>query len=351
MTRMEITALELSQLLNGTLEGNPEVVVSKPAKIEEGMPGDVCFLSNEKYIRYAYTTSASVLIIDDTLELESTIKPTIIRVKNAYSSFSQILEAYQKGIQKSAGAGIDQQAFIHPTASIGSNTYIGPFSYIGKNVVVGSDAFISPGVYLGEGVSVGSNTLLQPGVQVLYGCQIGDRCIINAGTVIGSEGFGFAPQADGTFKKVPQTGNVVIGHDVEIGANTTIDRATMGSTMIRNGVKLDNLIQIAHNVDIGENTVIAAQTGISGSTKIGKNCMIGGQVGIVGHIEIADGTRINAQSGVAKSIKQEGIAVTGSPAFDYSEAMRAQVVYKRLPELYQRINALEKKLKDLESDK
>jgi UDP-3-O-[3-hydroxymyristoyl] glucosamine N-acyltransferase len=348
---MEITALELSQMLNGTLEGNPEVVVSKPAKIEEGMPGDVCFLSNEKYLRYAYITNASILIVDESLVLEEEIKPTIIRVKNAYSSFSQILEAYQKGLQKSGGTGIDQQAYIHPTATIGSNTYIGPFCYIGKNAVVGNDVYVSPGAYVGDDVSIGNGTLLQPGVRVLQGCVVGERCIINAGTVIGSEGFGFAPQEDGTFKKVPQTGNVVIGNDVEIGANTTIDRATMGSTTIRNGVKLDNLIQIAHNVDIGENTVIAAQTGISGSTKIGKNCMIGGQVGIVGHIEIADGTRINAQSGVAKTIRQQGVAVTGSPAFDYSEAMRAQVVYKKLPELYQRLNALELKLKDIESAK
>lgn len=343
---MEISAFELCTLLGGTLEGDPDVKVSRPAKIEEGSQGDICFLSNEKYLKFAYTTQASVLIIDEHLELDAGVKPTLIRVKNAYTSFSQVLDAWQKSKMRSGMNGVEQHAYIHPSAMIGQNVHIAPFCFVGEGATVGDNTVLMAGAYIGNEVRVGQDCMLHPGVHILYGCEIGNRCIIHAGAVIGSEGFGFAPQPDGTFIKVPQTGNVVIEDEVEVGANTTIDRATMGSTFIRRGVKLDNLIQIAHNVEVGENTVIAAQTGISGSTRIGRNCMIGGQVGIVGHIEIADGTRINAQSGVSKGIRKSGTAVTGSPAFDYSEAMRAQVVFRKLPELMERIAELEKKLKE-----
>lgn len=346
---MELSALELSRFLNGTLEGDPEVRVHKPAKIEEGKNGDVCFLANPKYVRYAYTTGASVLIINESLIFEQPVKPTLIRVKDAYTSFSQILDQY-KSINSSRN-GVEKYSYISATAQLGSNVHIGAFSYVGDNVTIGENVQILPNSFIGKNVVIGNNTIVGSGVHILDDCIVGAHCLINAGAVIGSEGFGFAPQKDGTYKKVPQTGNVIIEDNVEIGANSTIDRATLGSTIIRKGVKLDNLIQIAHNVEVGENTVIAAQSGISGSTKIGRNCIIGGQVGIVGHIEIADGTRINAQSGVAKTIKQNGTAITGSPAFDYNAAMRAQVIFKRLPELMEKLEQLENRIKELEQNK
>lgn len=344
---MEFSALELSKFLQGTLEGNPDVMVRKPAKIEEGQDGDVCFLANPKYIKYAYTTQASVLIISESLNFDQPVRPTLIRVKDAYTGFSKILAQY-KAMGALAANGVEKFSHIAPTATLGKDVHVGVFSVIGQNSSIGDNTQIMAQVYIGNNVHIGKNVIICPGVCILDDCKVGDNCLINGGAVIGSEGFGFAPQEDGTYKKVPQTGNVVIEDNVEIGANTTIDRATLGSTIIRKGAKLDNLIQIAHNVDIGENTVIAAQTGISGSTKIGRNCIVGGQVGIVGHLVIADGTRINAQSGVAKSIKQPGLAFTGSPAFDYNLAMRSQVIFKKLPEMMQRIADLEQRLKELE---
>lgn len=343
---MEFTALELCQFLNGTLEGDPSVKVRKPAKIEDGVEGDVCFLANPKYLSYAYSTNASVLIVNQDQVFEQPVKATIIRVKDAYTSIAKVLEEYKSmnGMSK----GVDKNAFVSGSAVLGRNIHIGAFSSIGDGVMIGDNVQIYPQVYIGRNVKIGSHTILHPGVIVLDDCIIGDHCIVGSGTVIGSDGFGFAPQHDGTYKKVAQTGNVLIEDNVEIGANTTIDRATMGSTIIRKGAKLDNLIQIAHNVEIGENTVIAAQSGISGSTKVGKNCVIGGQVGIVGHIVIADGTRINAQSGVSKSVKQEKSALTGSPAFDYNASMRSQVLIRKLPELYEKILQLEERLKQFE---
>lgn len=345
---MKISAAELCQLLNGSLDGDPEVLVSKPAKIEEAGEGEICFLDSPKYLKYAYTTGASIIVVDERIELENPVKSTIIRVKDARNGFSRILEAYQHSMQNGAANGVDSMAFIHPTAKVSEDVHVAPFCHIAEDAVVEKGAVLLTGTYVGKQAHIGENTQLGPGVSVMHECKIGKRCVIGPGTVVGSEGFGFAPQEDGSFRKVPQTGNVLIEDDVEIGANSCLDRATMGSTIIRKGAKLDNLIQIAHNVEIGENTVIAAQTGISGSTKVGKNCMIGGQVGIVGHIEIADGTRINAQSGVAKTIRKNGIAITGSPAFDYTEAMRAQVVYKQLPDLAARVRQLEAMIKDLE---
>lgn len=344
---MEFTALELCQFLNGTLEGDPLVKVRKPAKIEEGAEGDVCFLANPKYLPYAYSTKASVLIVNNDQLFDQPLKTTIIRVKDAYTSIAKVLEQYKSlnGISK----GVDKLAFISGNAVLGKNIHVGAFAFISDGVVIGDDVQIYPNAFIGRNVKIGSNTTFHAGVIILDDCVIGNNCIIGSGTVIGSDGFGFAPQNDGTYKKVAQTGNVIIEDNVEIGANTTIDRATMGSTIIRKGAKLDNLIQIAHNVEIGENTVIAAQSGISGSTKIGKNCVIGGQVGIVGHIVIADGTRINAQSGVSKSVKQEKSALTGSPAFDYNASMRSQVLIRKLPELYEKLLELEERIKKFES--
>lgn len=347
---MEFTARELCDFLEGTLEGDPKVKVHKPAKIEEGIAGDICFLANPKYVSYAYSTGASVIIVNENQEFEQPVNATLIRVKDAYSAIAKVLDQYQlMNNQKAAGANkIEATAFIDNTATIGNNAHIGAFTVVSKGASIGENAFLFPNVFIGKNVKIGANTTIYPNVTILDDCIIGDNCIIGSGTVIGSDGFGFAPQADGTYKKVAQTGNVVIQDMVEIGANTTIDRATMGSTLIKKGAKLDNLIQIAHNVEIGENTVIAAQSGISGSTKIGKNCIVGGQVGIVGHLTIADGSKINAQSGVSKNIKGENQSVTGSPAFDYSASMRSQVVYRKLPELMEKISVLEAKIKLLE---
>lgn len=275
------------------------------------------------------------------------MKAALIRVPDAYSAFASLLEKYQQ-IQRQQLSGIQQPVYIAATAKTGDNVFIGAFAYLGENVVVGDGAKIYPQVYLGDNVRVGANATLYPGVRIYHDCVIGKDVTIHAGTVIGSDGFGFAPQADGTFKKVPQLGNVVIEDGVEIGANTTIDRATIGSTLIKSGAKLDNLLQIAHNVEVGHHSVIAAQAGISGSTKIGNGVMIGGQVGIVGHLQIADGTKINAQSGVSKSVKTPNTAITGSPAFEYTAALRSQAISRRLPELEKRIKELEALVQQLQ---
>ncbi|MGB3075399.1 MAG: UDP-3-O-(3-hydroxymyristoyl)glucosamine N-acyltransferase, partial [Chitinophagales bacterium] len=268
--------------------------------------------------------------------------PVVIRVAHPYIAFTSVLQKFNKPHDKLIGT--EEPSFIHESASIGSDAYIGAFSYIGKNVQLGDNVKIFPNVYLGEGVTVGNDTVLYPGTKIYRNCKIGKSCIVHSGAVIGADGFGFAPQPDGSYMKVPQLGNVVVEDDVEIGSNTSIDRATLGSTIIRRGAKLDNLVQIAHNVEIGEHTVIAAQTGISGSTKIGKHCMIGGQVGFVGHIEIADGSRINAQSGISKSIKEKNKAWNGAPAFEYTASLRSQSIFRNLPELEKRVLELERKV-------
>jgi len=336
---MQFSAQELATLLNGTLEGNPDVKVEQLAKIEEAKSGSLSFLSNPKYEQYLYTTEASVIIVNEDLKLDRPIGNTLIRVKNAYSAFSNLLELFNK--MRFDKTGIEEHAYIHPSARIGKNVYIGAFTYIDKDVVIGDNTKIYPQVYIGENTRVGGNTTVFAGVKVYPDCVIGDRVIIHSGTVVGSDGFGFAPQEDGTYNKISQIGNVVIEDDVEIGANTVIDRATMGSTVVRKGVKLDNLIQVAHNVEIGRNTVIAAQSGISGSTKIGENAVIGGQVGIVGHISIANGSQIQAQSGVNRTIAEEGKKWSGTPAAPYNAHLRSQVVYLRLPELERRLEELE----------
>ena len=347
---MEFTAKQIAELINGKIEGDPDVAVSSFGKLEEATKGQLAFLANPKYEEFLYTTNASIIIINTSLEVEQKLSATLIRVPDAYSSFAVILTAYSQ-MAKANLTGIQQPSFIAPNVQIGENVFVGAFTYLGNNVVVGNNVKLYPQVYLGDNVIIGDDTILYPGVKIHHDCVIGKCVSIHAGCVIGGDGFGFAPQVDGSYKKVPQIGNVVVENNVEIGANTTIDRATIGSTTIKSGAKLDNLIQIAHNVEIGMNTVIAAQSGVSGSTKIGKNVMIGGQAGIVGHIQIADGSKINAQSGVGKSIKTPNTAVTGSPAYDYGHALRSQILSRNLPTLEKRIKELEQIVKQMKNEK
>ena len=332
-------------MLNGTVEGDVLTVANHLAKIEEGGSGALSFLANPKYEQYLYTTNASVVIVNNDLQLTAPVKATIIRVKNAYASFSLLLEKYNT--IKLNKSGIEEPNFVHKSAQIGSDPYIGAFAYISQDVVMGDNCKVYPGCYIADNVKLGNNVTLYPGVKVYFDCVIGNNVTIHSGAVIGSDGFGFAPNADGSFSKVAQIGNVIIEDSVEVGANTTVDRATMGSTYIRKGAKLDNLVQIAHNVDIGCNTVIAAQAGVAGSTKLGENVMLGGQVGVVGHITLAKGTQVQAQSGVSRSITEEGKRWAGSPAIGYTANMRSNVVVSRLPELERRVNELEKIIKEL----
>lgn len=345
--RMEFTANQIAQLLGGKVEGNPEIKVNKLSKIEEGELGGLSFLANPQYAPYIYTTNASVVIINNDFKLEKPVKDTctLIRVDNAYQSFTKLLEIYSS-LQRDK-KGIEQGAYIDATATLGNDVYIAATSYISKNCKIGNNVKIYAQVYIGDNVEIGDNTTLFAGVKVYSDCKIGKDCMIHSGVVIGGDGFGFAPNAENNYKKVPQIGNVIIEDYVEIGANTTIDRATLGSTIIRKGVKLDNLIQIAHNVEIGENTVIAAQTGIAGSTKIGKDCMIGGQVGIVGHISIANKVKIAAQSGIGASITEEGVIVQGSPAFSIGDYKRSYVVFRNLPDINTKLKELEKQIEEL----
>lgn len=347
---MQFNAAQIAQIISGTIDGDAATTVDSFGKIEEARSGQLAFLANPKYEDFLYSTKASVIIVNQTLHLKQPITATLIRVPDAYSSFATLLDKYQQ-IKTQELTGIQDPVFISPGVKTGSDVFIGAFTYIGENVTVGDGTKIFPNAFLGNNVSVGKDTIIHPGVKIYHDCVIGSRVVIHAGTVIGSDGFGYAPQADGSLKKVPQIGNVVIEDGVEIGANTTIDRATIGSTMIRSGAKLDNLLQIAHNVEIGNNSVIAAQSGVSGSTKIGRNVMIGGQVGIVGHIQIADGSRINAQSGVSKSIKIPNSAVTGSPAYDYTAALRSQAITRNLPQLEKRIKELEYIVQELLKNK
>ncbi len=347
---MEFSAAQIAVLINGKVEGDPETVVSSFSKIEEAKEGNLAFLANPKYEDFLYSTGASIIIISDTYELREPISATLIRVKDAYSAFAILLNKYQQMATQQL-SGIQEPSFIAPTAELGENVYIGAFAYIGDKVTIGNNVKIFPGTFIGDNASVGDNTILHPGVKIYHDCIVGKNVTIHAGSVIGGDGFGFAPQADGTYKKVPQIGNVIIEDEVEIGSNATIDRATMGSTLIKSGAKLDNLIQIAHNVEVGNHTVIAAQAGVSGSTKIGKYVQIGGQAGIVGHITIADGAKINAQSGVSKSIKDPNTSVTGSPASDYTSALRSQAVTRNLPELEKRVWELEKLVQQLMAEK
>jgi UDP-3-O-[3-hydroxymyristoyl] glucosamine N-acyltransferase len=343
---MQFTAQQISLLLNGTVHGDPNVSVNQLAKIEEAAPGSLSFLANPKYEQYLYSTNASVVIVNNDLVLSEAVKATLIRVENAYSAFTVLLEQYNT-LKLNNKTGIEQPCFIHPTAQIGKNVYVGAFAYIGPGVKIGDNCKIFPNTYIADGVVIGNDVTFYAGVKIYFDCHIGNRVIIHSGTVIGGDGFGFAPRPDGGYDKVSQIGNVILEDDVEVGANTTIDRATLGSTIIRKGVKLDNLIQVAHNVEIGADTVVAAQSGISGSAKIGENCIIGGQVGIVGHISIAKGSQVQAKSGISRSIEVEGKKWAGAPATAYTDHMRSQVVLARLPDLEKRIIELEKIIADL----
>jgi UDP-3-O-[3-hydroxymyristoyl] glucosamine N-acyltransferase len=343
---MQFTAVQIAALIGGTIHGNAAATVSSFAKIEEAVAGQLSFLSNPKYEDYLYTTGASLIIVNAQQELKQPVAATLIRVPDAYAAFATLLHKYQQ-LQHQQLTGIQQPSFIAETARFGENVYVGAFAYIGENVTIAAGTKIFPFAYIGNDVSIGENCTLHPSVVVYHQCQLGNRVTIHSGTIVGGDGFGFAPLADGTYQKIPQIGNVVIENDVEIGANCTIDRATMGSTVIKAGAKLDNLLQIAHNVEVGHNAIIAAQAGISGSTKIGDNVMIGGQAGIVGHLQIADGCKINAQSGVSKSMKVPGSSVTGSPAFDYTAALRSQAAARKLPELEKRVRELEELVKEM----
>ena len=344
---MQFTAQQIATLLQGRIEGDPNAKVNNVARIEEAVTGCLSFISNPKYEEYLYTSKASIIIVNESLEITQPVKPTLIRVTDAYSGFAFLLEKYNEMISGGSKTGIEQPSYISPTATIGKDVYIGAFTYIGENVVICNGVKIYPGCYIGNNTTINDDSKIYAGVKIYDECHLGCRVIIHSGTVIGGDGFGFAPQPDGTYKKIPQIGNVIIEDDVEIGTNTSVDRATMGSTIIRKGVKLDNLIQVAHNVEIGEHTVIAAQTGISGSAKVGKNCVIGGQVGLVGHIHIADGTRINAQSGVSKSVTNPNITLNGSPAFEYKSSLKSQAIFRNLPELQQRLQKLEETIQEL----
>lgn len=343
---MEFSAQQIADFIHGTVEGDPTVKVANFSKIEEGAPGTISFLANPKYSQFIYDSNASIILVNNDFAPEKEIKATLIRVENAYESLAMLMSLAQQAMQRKTG--ISDKAFISSTAEIGDGAYIEPFVYIGDGVKIGQNVSIYANANIGDNVKIGDNATIFAGVNIYQQCVIGNRCTLHAGSVVGSDGFGFAPSEDGDYKKIPQIGNVVLEDNVEIGANTTIDRATMGSTVIRKGVKIDNLVQIAHNVEIGENTVIASQTGISGSTKVGKQCMIAGQVGIAGHIQIADGTKFGAQSGVPNNIKQPGQTYMGYPAVPANLFHRVAVVQKNLPELYKTVYDLQRKLAQLE---
>lgn len=338
---MKFTTGQIASLLNGTVEGSSDIMISSFAKIEEGVEGSITFLANKKYTNYIYNTDASAVIVDDNFTPEKEVKPILIWVKDAYQAVATLLEAYNKHLEKPSG--IAKQSFVHKSVKKGKSIYIGAFAYIAKNVTIGDNVLIYPNTYIGNNVKIGDNTVLHPGVTIYHDCEIGKNCIIHAGTVVGSDGFGFAPNKDKEFVKIAQIGNVVIKDNVELGSLVTIDRATVGSTTIQKGVKLDNQTHIAHNVDVGKNTVIAAQTGIAGTTKIGENCMFGGQVGISPHVRIADKTKIAAQSGIAKSINQKDTVIMGSPAMQIKEYHKSYIHFKNFDKIVKRLEKLEKK--------
>lgn len=342
---MDFTASQIASFLSGTVEGDPNVLINTFSKIEEGRQGALTFLSNEKYTPFLYTTQASVVLVSKDFKPEQPVLATLIRVDNPYDALARLLQWTEQFKEKREG--IDSDSSIDSTAVLGKEVYVGHFSCICAETHIGDDSKIYPQVYLGRRVRVGKNCILYPGVKVFDDCIIGDNCILQAGVVIGGDGFGFAPQKDGSYIKIPQIGNVVIENDVEICANTTVDRATMGSTIIRRGVKLDNLIMVAHNVEIGENTVIAAQTGIAGSSKIGSKCMFGGQVGITGHISIPDGTVISAQAGIISTVKTNEHPLLGSPAIPSKEFLRSFTLFRKLPELVSELKATRKELEAL----
>lgn len=344
---MEFTAQQIAELIKGRVEGDKDAKVSSFAKIEEGHKGAISFLSNKKYLHYIYETKSSVVLVDESLALEKNVNCTLIRVKSAYEAVAQLLQLYES--MKPRKRGISDLAFIDPTATIGEDCYIGPFAYVGPKCVIGDNSIIHPHAALGDNVIVGKNTEIHSNAVIYHDCKVGNRCILHAGCVIGADGFGFAPSENG-YDKIPQIGIVTIEDDVEIGANTCVDRSTMGSTFIRNGVKLDNLVQIAHNTDIGANTVMSSQVGVAGSTKVGEWCMFGGQVGISGHITIGNKVMLGAQSGVPGSIK-DGQQLIGTPPMEMRSYFKSQAIFRRLPEMYNEINKLRKEIEELKANK
>lgn len=342
---MEFTAAQIAAYLSGTVEGNPEVTVSQFNKIEEGAPGGLSFLSNKKYTHYIYETNASVVLVNKDFVAEAPVKATLIRVDDAYAALAQLLMLVEQ--YKPRRSGIDQDAFIDPSAQVGEEVYVGHFAVVSARAVVGDNTQIYPQVYIGEGARIGSGCVLYPGVYIGSDCVVGNNCILQPGAVIGGDGFGFAPQPDGSYKKIPQIGNVVIEDDVEICSNTTIDRATMGSTIIRKGVKLDNLVQIAHNVEVGEHTVMAALSGVAGSTKIGKHCTFAGQVGVAGHLHVCDGVILAAQTGVISDITSNQTAHFGSPSMPMKSYLRSYSLFRKFPDIYNELKQTRKELEEL----
>lgn len=343
---MEFTINQIAAILQGKVEGDGEQKVSTISKIQEGKKGAITFLSNPKYEEYIYSSEASAVIVKADFVPEKSVQATLIRVDDPYSGFTRLLEEYDK-LKSYSKVGVEDPSFVSSNTEIGENIYRGAFSYIGSNVKIGNNVKIHPHTFIGDNVQIGDNCIFYSGAKIYSETVIGDNCIIHSGAVIGSDGFGFAPQADDSYKKIPQLGNVIIRNNVEIGANTVVDCATLGSTIIDKGVKLDNLVQIAHNVEIGANTVIASQSGISGSSKFGKNCVVAGQVGVVGHLEIADRVTLAAKTGLSKSVKKEGSIKFGYPAMDHRDYLKSHAIFRNLPELRERVNELEKKVVNL----
>lgn len=343
---MELSAQQIADFLGGTVDGNPEVKVSNFSKIEEGQPGTLTFLANPKYEHYIYNTEASIVLVNNDFSPAEQITATLVKVENAYAALAMLLNLVEQSKPKKAG--ISSTAFIAASATVGDDCFVGNFAYIGENVKLGKNCQIYPNAYIGDGVTIGDNCILYPHATIYNGCKVGNNCILHAGSVIGSDGFGFAPEGD-NYKKIPQLGNVILEDNVEVGANTTIDRAVMGSTIIHQGVKLDNLVQIAHNVEVGENTVMAAQVGIAGSVKIGSHCMFGGQAGLSGHIHIADHVVFGAQSGVISDIK-EAKTVLGAPAIDAKKFMRSSAIFNRLPDMYRTLGQLQREIEQLKKE-
>ena len=344
--QISFTAEQIATVLNGTIEGDSSVVVNNFSRIEDGKPGTLTFLANPKYTHYIYSTDASIVLVNNDFVADQPVKATLIRCFNAYAALAILLDMVEK--TKPQKSGIEAMSYIATNVKYGENIYVGAFAYIAENVLIGNNTKIYPQVYIGENVTIGDNTIIYPGAKVYQGCTIGNNCIIHAGAVIGSDGFGFAPE-DGIYKKIPQMGIVIIEDDVEIGANTTIDRAVMDATVVHRGVKLDNLIQIAHNVEIGENTVMAAQVGVSGSTKIGKHCVFGGQVGLGGHITIGDNSSVGAQSGIISNIESDS-KILGSPAIPVKNFFKSSVVFPKLPDMYRQLSQLQKEVEELKSN-
>ena len=340
---MEFTAEQIANVIGGRVEGNKDAKVHTFAKIEEGTEGAISFLSNPKYTHYLYNTKSSIVIVNEGVELEKDVDATLIRVPNAYESIAKLLQIYEASKPKKTG--VAPQAYIAPSAKLGNNCYVGPFAYVGEGAEIGDGCQIYPHAVVGDNVKVGSNCIFYPNTTIYQGCKIGNNVTIHAGSVIGADGFGFAPGADG-YDKIPQIGIVVIEDNVEIGANTCVDRSTMGATVIHKGVKLDNLVQVAHNVEIGENTVMSAQVGIAGSTKVGSWCMFGGQVGLAGHITIGDKTFLGAQSGVPGSLKG-GEELIGTPPMNPRQYFKSQAIFRRLPDMYKDLNDAKKKIEEL----